>query len=101
MPIYEYRCTQCHHTFECYQPVGEAAPNCPQCGSPSKKVYNSVGLIFKGSGFHTTDYRKTPAPDNSDRPASTADKPSGTEKPSSTEKPAAAASPASSTSGKS
>ncbi len=95
MPIYEYRCTQCHHTFECFQPVGDPVPNCPQCGSLSKKVYNSVGLIFKGSGFHATDYRKTTPPGNGDRPASTADKPSGTEK------PAGAAAPESGTSGKS
>ena len=75
MPIYEYRCTQCHHTFECYQTVGEPAPACPQCGSPSKKVYASVGLIFKGSGFHATDYRKAPPSGNGEKP------PAGTETP--------------------
>ena len=58
MPVYEYRCTKCKHLFERYQAVGEAAPECPKCGSPTRKVYASVGLIFKGSGFHTTDYRK-------------------------------------------
>jgi putative FmdB family regulatory protein len=71
MPVYEYRCTKCQHTFERYQTVGEAAPGCPVCGSPSRKVFTSVGLIFKGSGFHTTDYRKT-AGGNGDRaPAAT------------------------------
>ncbi|OFX35040.1 MAG: hypothetical protein A2Z07_11665 [Armatimonadetes bacterium RBG_16_67_12] len=59
MPVYEYRCTQCQHIFERHQAVGEAAPECPQCGGSSRKVFSSVGLIFKGSGFHTTDYRKT------------------------------------------
>lgn len=59
MPTYEYRCTQCQHIFERHQAVGEAAPECPQCGGSSRKVFASVGLIFKGSGFHTTDYRKT------------------------------------------
>ncbi len=90
MPIYEYRCTQCHHTFECFQTVGEPAPACPQCGSQSKKVYASVGLIFKGSGFYTTDHRKAPAPGNGEKP------PAGTgEKSSSgTETPAAPAAPA-------
>lgn len=58
MPVYEYRCTQCQHLFERYLAVGEAAPECPQCGQPSRKVFASVGLIFKGSGFHSTDYRK-------------------------------------------
>jgi putative FmdB family regulatory protein len=59
MPTYEYRCTQCQLIFERHQAVGEVAPECPQCGGSSRKVFSSVGLIFKGSGFHTTDYRKT------------------------------------------
>ncbi len=58
MPVYEYRCSQCRHQFEQYQPVGGPAPVCPRCGGETRKVYSSVGLIFKGSGFHTTDYRK-------------------------------------------
>ena len=64
MPLYEYRCTQCHHDFEQQQPVGSPAPGCPRCGSPSRKVYSSVGLIFKGSGFHTTEYRKAAPADD-------------------------------------
>jgi putative FmdB family regulatory protein len=59
MPIYEYRCTRCRHTFDLYQAVGEPAPRCPECDATTTKVFASVGLIFKGSGFHTTDYRKT------------------------------------------
>ena len=58
MPVYEYRCSQCRHQFEQYQPVGGPAPVCPRCGGATRKVYSSVGLIFKGSGFHTTDYRR-------------------------------------------
>jgi putative FmdB family regulatory protein len=72
MPVYEYRCTQCRHTFERYQAVGEAPPTCPACGGPSRKVYSSVGLIFKGSGFHATDYRKHTSPDG-EKPASPAE----------------------------
>jgi putative FmdB family regulatory protein len=86
MPTYEYRCTQCLHTFERYQAVGDAPPECPRCGSPSRKVYASVGLIFKGSGFHTTDYRR-PSSDNGD---SAAGKPAAG-------KPEAAPAPATST----
>jgi putative FmdB family regulatory protein len=59
MPIYEYRCTQCQTVFERHQTVGAPAPACPACGGASRKLFASVGLIFKGSGFHTTDYRKT------------------------------------------
>jgi putative FmdB family regulatory protein len=96
MPVYEYRCTKCEHLFERYQAVGEAAPECPTCGSPTRKVYASVGLIFKGSGFHSTDYRKS-APSNGDKPAETpAAEKTSTEKPSSeasTSTPAASNTP--------
>ena len=61
MLTYEYRCTQCEHVFDCLQRVGDAAPACPKCGSPTRKVFSSVGLIFKGKGFYSTDNRK-PAP---------------------------------------
>jgi len=75
MPIYEYRCTRCRHDFEILHPVGGPAPGCPQCGGDARKVYSSVGLIFKGSGFHTTDYRKSAPSGNGDAapkdPAST------------------------------
>lgn len=60
MPLYEYRCTKCNHKFEVHHDVGGAAGPCPVCGSPAKRVFSSVGLIFKGSGFHTTDYKKSP-----------------------------------------
>lgn len=63
MPLYEYRCTECGHLFECYQAVGVSPPACPRCGRESRKVYGSVGLIFKGSGFHTTDYRRAGSSD--------------------------------------
>lgn len=78
MPIYEYRCTQCRHGFESFQQVGDTAPGCPQCGSPARKVYSSVGLVFKGSGFHSTDYRKSPGSSNGDAAPSGAAGGSGT-----------------------
>lgn len=62
MPIYEYRCTDCGHQFEVTHGVGETVERCEKCGGPVRKVFSSVGIIFKGSGFHVTDYRKTPAP---------------------------------------
>jgi len=58
MPVYEYRCLANNHQFDLFQPVGAAPPSCPRCGSASRKVYRSVGLIFKGTGFHVTDYRR-------------------------------------------
>src|SRR3990172_353584 len=62
MPVYEYRCVANGHQFALYQPVGAAPPACPTCGSPTRKVYSAVGIIFKGPGFHVTDYRRPPPP---------------------------------------
>jgi putative FmdB family regulatory protein len=57
LPNYEYQCTACDHIFELWQPVGEAAPACPECGSAVKKVFHPPRVIFKGSGFYVTDLR--------------------------------------------
>lgn len=58
MPAYDFRCTACDETFEIVRPLGEAADvSCPACGAPAKKVFSPVGVVFKGSGFHNTDYR--------------------------------------------
>lgn len=61
MPIYEYRCTRCDHLFEVTHGVGATVERCERCGGPVRRVFSPVGIIFKGPGFHVTDYRKTPA----------------------------------------
>ncbi len=66
MPLYEYRCTVCQHAFEVHHDVGATPGPCPMCGGPVRRIFTSIGLIFKGSGFHTTDYRKSPASDAKD-----------------------------------
>jgi putative FmdB family regulatory protein len=61
MPVYEYKCAQCGR-FEVEQPI-KAVPLevCPECGEPVQKlIARNVGVVFKGSGFYTTDNRKTP-----------------------------------------
>jgi len=63
MPLYEYRCTACNHLFEVHHEVGGTAGPCPVCGGMARRIFTSVGLIFKGSGFHATDYRKSSAGD--------------------------------------
>ncbi|MHB9004324.1 MAG: FmdB family zinc ribbon protein [Coriobacteriia bacterium] len=58
MPAYDYRCTVCATTFEVVRKVGERTEEvCPSCGSATKRVFTPVGVHFKGSGFHNTDYR--------------------------------------------
>ena len=61
MPTYQYVCTnpEGKHEFEVVQSFTDAAvTTCPECGSPVRKVYGSVGVVFKGSGFYRTDSRK-------------------------------------------
>ena len=60
MPTYQYVCTnpEDKHEFELVQSFTDAPPTeCPVCGSPVRKVYGSVGVVFKGSGFYRTDSR--------------------------------------------
>ena len=66
MPTYQYRCTECGHDLEAVQKFTDAAlTECPNCGGPLRKVYNAVGVVFKGSGFYRTDSRKAPAENGS------------------------------------
>jgi putative FmdB family regulatory protein len=61
MPLYDYRCTACGTTFEVSRQVGQAGEECcPECGGGAKRVFTPVGVHFKGSGFHNTDYRPKP-----------------------------------------
>jgi len=60
MPTYEYRCNTCGHTFEKFQRFDDApVTTCPECGAPVQKVFSSVGIVFKGSGFYSTDNHKS------------------------------------------
>jgi len=56
MPTYEYECRQCGHRFEAYHPATELVEACEQCSGEVRRVFHPVGIIFKGSGFHATDY---------------------------------------------
>ena len=59
MPTYEYRCTK-GHTFEAFQSITEAPlSKCPECNSAVRRVINGgLGVIFKGSGFYSTDNKR-------------------------------------------
>jgi putative FmdB family regulatory protein len=57
MPVYEYLCTECEHRFERVQRITERpVTRCPKCRGSVRKVFHPVGIIFKGPGFHVTDY---------------------------------------------
>jgi len=58
MPTYQYRCTDCGHDLEAVQKFSDAAlTECPNCSGSLRKVFNAVGVVFKGSGFYRTDSR--------------------------------------------
>ncbi|MBQ0892792.1 FmdB family transcriptional regulator [Micromonospora sp. U56] len=77
MPTYQYACTACGHQLEAVQSFSdEPLTECPTCAGRLRKVFNSVGVVFKGSGFYRTDSRSsgsesktgstTPKPEKSD-----------------------------------
>lgn len=58
MPTYQYSCTECGHFFEAVQSFSDDSLTvCPQCQGKLRKVFNAVGVVFKGSGFYRTDSR--------------------------------------------
>jgi putative FmdB family regulatory protein len=61
MPTYEYECQRCGHRFEKFQNMSEELlKECPQCGGELRRLIGKgAGIIFKGSGFYVTDYKKS------------------------------------------
>jgi putative FmdB family regulatory protein len=58
MPTYEYACTSCGEHQEVVQSFrDDALTTCPACGGPLRKVFGSIGVVFKGSGFYKNDSR--------------------------------------------
>ena len=58
MPTYQYACTDCGHAFEQVQSFSEDSLTvCPECSGRLRKLFNAVGVVFKGSGFYRTDSR--------------------------------------------
>jgi putative FmdB family regulatory protein len=61
VPAYDYRCLSCETVFELIRAITDTSEvSCPSCGGPTKRVFTPVGVVFKGSGFHNTDYRPQP-----------------------------------------
>lgn len=63
MPTYQYECDHCQHSFELLQSMmDKKLSDCPSCGQSKlfRLIGSGAGVIFKGSGFYETDYKKTP-----------------------------------------
>jgi putative FmdB family regulatory protein len=88
MPTYEYVCTKCGHRFEAIQSMmDKPLSRCPACKSALRRVINGgIGVIFKGSGFYSTDNKKSSALSGSNGGSKDAEKTSEKPKESSTEK---------------
>jgi len=58
MPTYEYECGKCHHRFEQFQTMtDDPLTQCPKCGGKVRRLIGrGAAVIFKGKGFHATDY---------------------------------------------
>ncbi|HEU0206728.1 MAG TPA: FmdB family zinc ribbon protein [Pseudolysinimonas sp.] len=88
MPTYSYRCTECGEAFDIQQAfTDDTLTVCPNCDGQLRKLFNSVGVTFNGSGFYRTDSRAKPASEG----GSSSDSPSG---PSTSGAPSAPAAPA-------
>ena len=60
MPTYSYACTECDNRFDVVQAfTDDSLTTCEQCSGRLRKLFNSVGVVFKGSGFYRTDSRES------------------------------------------
>ena len=102
VPTYAYACTSCDHRFEAQQAFSDPSlTECPECSGRLRKLYNAVGIVFKGSGFYRTDSRgSSPAAESAASSSdSSASKPAeSTPAKSDSAKPAASSSSSSSSS---
>jgi|ERR1700679_4194247 putative FmdB family regulatory protein len=60
VPTYSYACTECDNRFDVVQAfTDDSLTTCEQCSGRLRKLFNSVGVVFKGSGFYRTDSRES------------------------------------------
>lgn len=100
MPTYEYKCLDCGTRFEEFQQITDPPiSSCPKCSGKVKKLISAgSGLLFKGSGFYTTDYRSESykkAADKEKQPVTKADSSSSKKDKKSKDKTQAKKTPAS------
>lgn len=74
MPTYAYACTDCGHHFEIKQSFSDDSLTvCPTCEGKLRKLFNAVGVVFKGSGFYRTDSRRSGKDSSASLPSSSSD----------------------------
>ncbi|MHC4933080.1 MAG: FmdB family zinc ribbon protein [Planctomycetota bacterium] len=81
MPTYDYRCTDCDHRLAAFQSITEDAyTSCPECGKETLRrlIGAGAGIIFKGSGFYETDYKRSRESSGPRRQESESSKPAET-----------------------
>ena len=94
MPIYDYHCDHCGHTFSAVQSYADATLEiCPSCGKKPRKLMATPAIVFKGGGWYKTDSRVAPKDGASDGPKESGD----TDKTDKTDKPDKKAVPAATT----
>ena len=60
MPTYVYGCDACGHQFEQFQKFSdEPIRACPRCSERVRRIFQPAGIVFKGSGWHVTDYKRS------------------------------------------
>ncbi|MGW4121201.1 FmdB family zinc ribbon protein [Nocardia sp. NPDC004711] len=84
MPTYSYACTECDNKFDIVQSFSDdALTTCDQCNGKLRKLFNSVGIVFKGSGFYRTDSRNGSTSSEPAKSSSTSSESSSSTAPSS------------------
>ncbi|MFG1921053.1 FmdB family zinc ribbon protein [Cryptosporangium sp. NPDC048952] len=85
MPTYQYKCTACGHRLDAVQSFSDAPLSvCPECQGELRKLFSSVGVVFKGSGFYRTDSRSGSTSSEPAKSSSSADSSSSSSSTSST-----------------
>lgn len=81
MPTYDYACQACGHAFEHFQPMGDKLlRKCPECGKLKleRLIGSGAGIVFRGTGFYETDYKRKAGKPESASPSSEGSKPKST-----------------------